>query len=117
MHPSWTHDDTIVHAQGRDRSPEERHVGIVNNNNKLLLLFVFFNTVLPCLLLIWQFKGVCFCLPRTQLLGLLYMLDQVAFSKKYLAALYLDLKRREQICVREEFRRGWKESSACMQTE
>ncbi len=24
MHPSWTHEDTSVHARGRDRSPEER---------------------------------------------------------------------------------------------
>ncbi len=23
--PSWTHEDTSVHARGRDRSPEERH--------------------------------------------------------------------------------------------
>ncbi len=23
-HPSWTHEDTSVHARGRDRSPEER---------------------------------------------------------------------------------------------
>ncbi|KTF85341.1 hypothetical protein cypCar_00033554 [Cyprinus carpio] len=25
-HPSWTHEDTSVHARGRDWSPEERHV-------------------------------------------------------------------------------------------
>lgn len=30
-HPSWTHEDTSVHARGRDRSPEERRVGLLNS--------------------------------------------------------------------------------------
>ncbi len=30
-HPSWTHEDTSVHARGRDRSPEERRKPAYNS--------------------------------------------------------------------------------------
>ncbi|KAL0200491.1 hypothetical protein M9458_003678, partial [Cirrhinus mrigala] len=32
MLPSWTHEDTSVHAQGRDRSPEERRAQHFNSS-------------------------------------------------------------------------------------